>query len=169
MNQTAQPSLNMRVAARTVFVGIDAARASLGVDAESVVALVENGELLWTFNIGLGEDRRELRFWARQIIELSAGSDSTKTWPLARVIQSILGGHENISRGEIERQWICSSQHIGRLIQSNDLQLILPKKISRASLERFLSLRWCGAWNGGAVAATTTLNPGEPSAPAHRI
>lgn len=169
MNPTSQPLLTLRVAARTVFVGIDAARASLGLDAESVVALVESGELLWTFDIGLGADRRELRFWARQLIEISAGSDSTKDWTLSRVIQSILGGHDHISRGEIERQWVCSSQHIGRLIQSKDLDLILPKKISRTSLERFLSLRWCGNWSGGAVDTAKNPNPGEPSAPTTTI
>ena len=58
-----QTALPLRIAQRTVFLGVDVVRAMRGCDAETVFSMVDNGELRWVFDISLDQDTRELRFW----------------------------------------------------------------------------------------------------------
>ena len=63
-----QVGLNLKVEApRTVFSTVEYVRALRRVDAESVFAMVDAGELRWVFDIGLG-DRRELRLMTAELV-----------------------------------------------------------------------------------------------------
>lgn len=130
--------LNLKVSAATVFLDLQSVRAHFSLDAESVLAMVDAGELVWVFDIGLG-DRRELRFWAKELI---APAECPRT--LTTAVQSILGSGATITRGQIERQWVTSAQHVMRLIREKEITLITPSKVSRPSVVNFLTARWAG-------------------------
>jgi len=133
-----QPGLPLLVSQRTVFLPVDAVRAKFGCDAESVFAMVDNGELRWAFNLGIDGKRAEWRFWTREII----APETTKDVELPQVLASILGAHKfELRRGEIERQWIVSAQHVMRLVKAGWLELSRPGHVTRASAAAFLKGR----------------------------
>ena len=135
---SAQRLFNLPISARTVLVDLQTVRAARGVDAESIVALVDNGELQWVFDLGLGGgDIRELRFWAREII----APETVTNLKLSAVVDSILGNGATIRRGEIERQWVISAPHVMRLVRAEEIKEIAPGKICRLSLVKFLTSR----------------------------
>lgn len=133
-----QPGLPLVVSQRTVFLPVDAVRAKYGCDAESVFAMVDNGELRWAFDVAVDLKRRELRVWAREII----APDSTRELNLDAVLNGILGETKaELRRGEIERQWILSAQHVMRLVSAGHLTLSRPGHVTRASAAAFLKGR----------------------------
>ena len=134
-----QTRLPLVIAQRTVLVGVETVRAKFGCDAESVFAMVDNGTLRWAFDVAVtpGKGSRELRFWTGEIIAPENAARQTA----AQVIAAIIGKGASVRRGEIERQWICSAQHIMRLIRAGELTLASRSKISRESLARFLHER----------------------------
>ncbi len=132
-----QTRLPLEISQRTVLVGVETVRAKFGCDAESVFAMVDNGKLRWVFDVSLDQGVRELRFWAGEIV----APDLQKGATLDHVIRCILGTGAAIRRGEIERQWVCSAQHVGRLIRAGELTLASLSQISRTSLEAFLKRR----------------------------
>ena len=142
-----QQNLRLRVSNRVKFLTLEAVRATTGDDAETTLARVLGGRrpsdaLQWVFDVGLGKDKRELRFWAPEIED----AEATRHLELAEVLNRILGPcgqHLAVSRGEIERQWIVSHVTVGRWIAAGEVSLLLPGKISRASLAQFLTKRWC--------------------------
>ena len=156
----AQQGLHLKVSARTVLLDLQSVRAAHGLDAESVEAMVQAGELQWVFDISLLHDagRAELRFWTKEVV----APETTLTLRLRDVVQSILGNAATITRGELERQWVCSHVHVMRLIKQGEIELLTASKISRPSLVNFLTRRWAGnvkAENG--KRKTETLNPKE--------
>lgn len=143
-----QRALSLRVEQRTVLVTVDAVRGKFVCDAESVWAMVDNGELRWAFDVALGlggsssssssNHKRKLRFWTRELI----APETTRGLELDAVVASILGVHRTeLRRGEIERQWIVSAQHVMRLVKSGQLKLSRPGHITRASAAAFLKAR----------------------------
>ncbi len=134
-----QAGLNLKVEApRTVFSTVEYVRSLKRVDAESVFAMVDSAELKWVFNIGLGE-RRELRFMTAELV---APELAPRT--LTTAINSILGAGATITRGILERDWVCHHTHIMRLIREREISLLTPSKVSRTSLVAFLQSRWVG-------------------------
>jgi len=136
-----QMSLNLPIAARTVFVDLGTVRAALGVDAESVLAKVDAGELRWVFDIGIGTEKRELRFWARELI----APGLCEALNLDQALIQILNGGVTIRRGEIERQWVVSHVTVMRWIREGLVFQYAPGQIARESLARFLKERCVGA------------------------
>jgi hypothetical protein len=146
-----QRPLPLVINQRTVLVDVQTVRAARCVDAESVFALVDNGDLQWVFDMATdgpgGAQRRELRFWTREII----APETTASLSIAQVIKSILGEKKIFHSGEIEQQWVLCQQSIMRLRQSGDFAGG-KGSLTRDSLETFLIKRWCGtavARNGG--------------------
>lgn len=144
-HRTAQRHLNLSISQRTVLVTVDMVRAALGVDADTVSAKVDAGELRWVFDVSLGEDLRELRFWAKEIISATACHDLTT----AQAVKEILGTERSRWRGtEIQHLLLVSRPTVMRLHHSSEL----PGEIiggtfwaKRAALETFLRARLCAA------------------------
>jgi hypothetical protein len=124
-------------AGRSVFLGMETVRAKFGCDAEKVLAMVEKGKLRWVFDISVDGTARNLRFWTGEIVAPQIAARQTEQ----QVIAAILGYSAAIRRGQIERQWICSAQHVMRLVRAGELSLAGPKHITRTSLAAFLKRR----------------------------
>ncbi|HEV2691417.1 MAG TPA: hypothetical protein VG347_00825 [Verrucomicrobiae bacterium] len=142
MTTAIQRSLNLSISQRTVLVSVETVRASLGCDAESVFAKVDNGGLRWVFDVSVEHGghcgtQRELRFWTGEIVAAENAAKQTET----QVIAAIIGKGASVRRGEIERQWVVSAQHVMRLIKAKELALASVSHVSRASLESFLKRR----------------------------
>ncbi len=135
-----RPAGTLPMSARTILVGLGTVRAVLGVDAESVLAQVDAGELKWVFNLALGMEKRTLRFY---LPELSAPAEVSRL-ALAEVIARITGAGATIRRGELERRLVVSHVTIGRWIKERHITLAAPGLVSRPSLESFLTTRWLG-------------------------
>lgn len=148
-----QAGLNFKISQRTVLVDLQSVRAAFGLDAESVLAMVDAGELKWVFNIALGDDIRELRFLASEIVDAAKAPRTLTT-----AVETIVGSGDTITRGELERQWVCSHVHIMRLIREQEIALLTPSKISRRSLRDFLTRRWCGAVGARSTAPVKARN-----------
>jgi len=138
LGRVAQKALAIRIEQRTVLVTVEAVRGKFACDAESVWGMVDNGELRWTFDVSVDRSVRELRFWTRELI----APETTVNLELNAVLNSILGERRTeLRRGEIERQWIVSAQHVSRLIKCGQLELSRPGYVTRASAAAFLKGR----------------------------
>lgn len=141
MDFPAQRSLPLVVAANVALVSVDSAKAVLGVDAESVVAMVEEGKIRWVWDFSApGSTRRELRFW---VAELSGG---TKPQPMEQVIAAVIGatpgGRQRAAI--IEVRWAISAQLIMALVRTGcwaEDRVGHTRYLRRASLETFLQSR----------------------------
>ena len=133
-----QPRLNLRLSARTVLVDLATVRAARGVDAESVLAAVDAGELRGVFDVSASADGgiRELRFWMRGVIapETVAGLGTEA------IIQLVLGDRATYRRGELEVQWVMSHVTVMRLIRSGEFKLH-GREVTTESLRKFLRSR----------------------------
>ena len=135
-----QPSLSLTLHQRTALVTVDTARAIMGVDAESVAAMVDDGRLPVVFDIALpGANRRELRIWARSL------EPSFSLQPSAFSLADLIGTSRETLRGsEVERLLLCSAQHVKAL---HGCGLLLgqivghTRHITRASLTDLLAAR----------------------------
>jgi len=140
-----QRSLNLSISARTVLVTLDMVRACRGVDADTVLAQVDAGELRWVWDVSSGGGTvRELRFWAREIIapEMSAN------FKPAQVISLVLGTDRARWRGvEIAQLLLVSRPQIFRLHEAGDLKGDIvggTLYVARAVVEKFLTQRRVG-------------------------
>lgn len=151
-----QQPLALKLSARTILVNLDAVRAAKGVDAESVIAMVENAlhpeHLRFVFDLSLGEvnggrgasRRRELRFWTTEIVapEFAHGPKQEPV-TIDQAIAEIIGARETFRRSEIEMQWVCSATHIMRLIEAQEIYEEGNRLLS-LTLKNFLKRRWIG-------------------------
>jgi hypothetical protein len=133
-----QRHLNLSISQRTVLVTMDMVRAALGLDADSVMARVEAGELRWVFDIATGSQISELRFWAKEIIapEFCAGLT------LAQAMKEILGSERARWRGtEIQHLLLVSRPTVKKLHDDGRLPGDLVNgtfSFRRAAVESFL-------------------------------
>lgn len=146
MTATQQP-LALKLGARTVMVNLETVRiVRNNLDAESIIAMVDNfvhpEHLQFVFNIAQRRDarRRELRFWATEII----APEFTAKFTIDEAIASIIGGKDTFRRSEIEMQWVCSADLIGSLVESGEL-VEAGNRILSTSLKNFLRRRWISA------------------------
>lgn len=148
--------LALKLSARTVMADLQTVRAVKGLDAESIVAMVDNAfhpeRLRFVFDVGCGAKgaARELRFWATEII----APEFTAKFKIDEAVASILGARETFRRSEIEMQWIVSAQHISNLIKSGAL-VEEGNRLLSTSLKNFLRRRW--------ISAASTLQRFNPS------
>ena len=136
-----QRGLNLPLSTRTVLVTLDTLRSVLGVDADSILAKVEAGELRWVFNVAVGDDVRELRFWAKELIAPEFVTNLT----IKQAIAEILGSQRARWRGtEIAQLLLVSRPTIMRLVNTEELPGDVIGgviQVPRASLEKFLLAR----------------------------
>ena len=139
---TAQRQLNLSISQRTVLVTVDMVRAARGVDADTISAQVDAGELRWVWDVSNGTGAvRELRFWAREIIAPELCAELTP----AAVVKMILGADRARWRGvELAQLLLVSRPHIFRLHEGGELKgeivsgtLYVPRLV----VEKFLTQR----------------------------
>lgn len=141
MEAPVQRSLALCVSANVVLATVDTARAVLGLDAESVVAQVEEGRLRWVWDFAApGSTRRELRFWVPEL------SNGTKPQPVDQVVAAVIGatpgGRQRAAI--IEVRWAISAQLIMALVRTGcwaEDRVGHTRYLRRASLETFLQSR----------------------------
>lgn len=138
---------------RSVLVGADTVASVRGITIEKVYELVDGGlgdeKLLWVWDMSSGgRDRRNLRFWAREINE----PRTTDRLTLENVVQLIIPRRTAI-KGQFDglRNWEIVS--LFRLEKPQVISLREELKADlrddgvyypRPALEDFLRKRWCG-------------------------
>jgi hypothetical protein len=139
------------IAARTALVDAQTARAALGVDADSISAMVDAGELRWVFDVSLNGagDRtvRELRFWAKELAG-NTGRSMQDTKPGA-IVDEIIGFHaeEKLRAVTVAQLLLISRPQVHRILDAGLLQGFRnghAEYVWRASLVSFLCHRLVG-------------------------
>jgi len=102
---------------------------------------IDEGRIVWVWDIGLGGARRELRAWRRELHDPAA-----RDLPPEQVVDQIIGVHRpRLRASEIRRILSCSTQHLTALLRAGELQLVglAPdgRWISRDSFADFLRRR----------------------------
>lgn len=145
---TMQRHLSLSISQRTVLVTVDTLRTHLGVDADTILARVDNGEYRWVFDVSSVRQRRlnsakhvrELRIWAREVI----APETTSGLSPEGAVRDILGKRDRFYGTEIAQLLLVSRPQIFRLHDSEELsgEIVGGKLwVSRAVLEKFLLRR----------------------------
>jgi hypothetical protein len=134
---------HVSISDRTVFLDLNGVRAVRGLNANQIKDSVDDGSLLWVFDIAAAPSRKDLRFWFPEISD----SGSIKGLGLADVIKRILPEHRRWFYGsEISHWFMISIQGAGRLgrklggeIKSHTL------RVQREPLAGYLEGCWLGS------------------------
>lgn len=119
-------------------------RALMGVDEDTVLAHIEDGQLPFAFDLAMpGARRAELRVWR--------GCIEKKSATLAEVLQDVLGPSPlpTLNVRTLRHRWVCSSTHVHHLIEAGLLAEVggegrkktNTRNVTRTSAERFLTER----------------------------
>lgn len=150
MATASQLKLSIPVAQRTTLVTVETVRAALAVDVETVWGWIDDGTIIWAWDISAaerrGEANRELRVWVRDVLRLCGHTLGSVVEPgLPQAIRTIIGhDRDRIAVQELVHTLCASRQHIHRLISSG--LLIGPRVgqrqfVTRNSLVAFLEER----------------------------
>jgi hypothetical protein len=152
-----QRLLPLPVANNVALVGIEGARNVLGLDAESISALIQDGELLWVWDFALSPvaaARRELRFWRLDLIAAASRRQGkaevigTRDLLLPVVLDTILPPTKAaFNSWELQALLTISGQQLQRLCDVKHLSGEVrghTRWITRSSLVAFLSKRLVG-------------------------
>lgn len=146
MSSSSQRSLPLEVSASTSLVDMHTARAALGIDEDSVLALIESGDLRWAWDISIRRGViREVRIWARCISARQVGIAQPGE-SIAEVIPCVLGPatRDRFRSAEVRALFCCAQQTIQRLVEAGILSGEIQGRtlwVSRSSLESFLTHR----------------------------
>lgn len=119
-------------------------RALMGVDEDTVLHHIEDGQLPFAFDLAMpGARRAELRVWR--------GALAKKDADFATVLADILGDSPlpTLNVRTLRHRWVCSSTHVHRLIEAGLLMEVgganrkrtNTRNVSRESAEAFLTDR----------------------------
>lgn len=130
---------------RPVLVPTNCVIERLGIDVDSVHAMVDSGRLLWVFNVSTNPASRSLRFWLGELL----APELQRSLPVETVIQCIVG-HElfpDLSTYTVEQILFVRRQIVFDLHVSGELRGRIDGHVrwtTRESLVSFLSRRWLG-------------------------
>jgi excisionase family DNA binding protein len=151
MITTYQRTLPLLVPANTTLLGLQAVRAILGVDTDSVVSLIDEGELAWCFDLcARGQtDRRDLRVWVECVI-CRRHDKAQPDGPALEILQEITGYHASqwISAHNLAVRFNVTRPTVMRWCKRGDLDSELvghERRVRRASVPTFLARRMVGA------------------------
>lgn len=140
-----QTALAVAIGTDVSLVDLQTVRAIRGLDAESVLALIDAGRIRWVWDVSLpGSARRELRFLTAEV----RGEAVSVTASRAQAIDLAIGVPTTRSRvraAELEQRWVLSNQTVMRLGRCGQLAVEMEghtKWVKRDSLVRFLGSRW---------------------------
>jgi hypothetical protein len=149
-----QRMLSLPVASNVALVSLDSARTILGVDAESVSALIDDGTLRWVWDFAISTkaaSRRELRFWKLDLLAAHARMQQqpepipTRDLLLPTVLETILPPTKAaFHASELQALFTCSAQLIQSFCRSHHMAGEVrahTRWVSRQSLVSFLSQR----------------------------
>lgn len=141
---SAQRRLPLEVSANVALVTVETVRAVRGVDAESVVACIEEGKIRWAWDVAApgSASRREIRIWADEIADPAAVAGMSLASVISAVIGSTPGGRQRAA--VIETRWTISAQHIAALVRAGVWQedrIGHTRYLRRQTLEAFLQER----------------------------
>lgn len=149
-----QRTLPLTVAQTVALMDTNGARTVLGVDAESISAMVDDGRLLWVWDFALSPSaaaRRELRFWKMDLLAAAAEARGeappigTRDLLLPTVIDTLLPRtKEAFNSWELQGLFTTSGQQLQRLCVGRHLVGEVRKhtlSITRTSLVAFLTKR----------------------------
>jgi len=149
MNRTEMSDQHMAVNLhrRTVTVGVDVARAVLGVDAESVLAMIDSGQILWAWDIAARPSReRVVRIWTREIVAPGWG----RGLEVGEVVDAVIGTQRPYLRsGELCSILFCSRAHVHSLVEAGEIRGRLDGHtlwVHRDSVDGFLRRRLAGSF-----------------------
>lgn len=135
------------VSSEVTLVSLETARAMLGLDSESVVALVDCGRLRWVWDFATpGSDwRREMRFWTTEVLRVAGDMDASAV-PEDHVVSCVIGPTPNGRQraAAIAVRWCLSLQSIMRLVRAQCLsedRVYKTRYLRRTGLEEFLESR----------------------------
>lgn len=144
---TRQPNLALMISDRSACLTVEAARAALGIDEDSVLSLIDTGDLRWAWDISLrrGQVIREVRIWARSVIAHQHGEKQPGA-AVEQVIEEILGTTPpQRARASVVRSHLCcSQQHIQRLVEQGEISAVVARRtrwVETDSVRRFLMRR----------------------------
>lgn len=141
-----QTTIPITLAAKSTLLSVEAARAMLGVDEDSVLSLIEHGELRWAWDISLRSAKiREVRIWA----ECVAARQNRAPQPgdsLDAVLPDVIGvrERERVTATYVRDRLLCSQQHIERLVSLGVLRghvVDRTRWVETRSLYEFLTSR----------------------------
>lgn len=141
-----QPSLPLILPSTAALVTVEAARVLLSLDEDSVLALVDHGQLRWAWDIAVAQSRiREVRIWAQCLVARQQGGEQPGR-DLAAVVPEVIGvtTRTRLRASEVRGLLCCSQQHIQRLVASGALDGDVEDRtrwVTRISLEKFLTSR----------------------------
>lgn len=140
----AQRLLQLTLHTRTALVTSDTVCSALGVDAETLSAKVDAGELRWVWDVSVQRQRiRELRFLAAELTEARAYAS------LDLILREILPAQrDRLRSGEVAQLLRVSDPHILRLVNNGELHGDLighSRQVRTASLRHFLTQRLLAA------------------------
>ena len=133
-----QLALQLPVTAHTTLISVDTARAVLGLDAQSVAALCESGELEYTFDLRRADaERREVRIWTESLLAYSRGIRVESDPESA--IQSIIGHSlaEWIACSQLSLRFTVHRRSVVRWAEAHEVVGVLSGhtyQVQRASL-----------------------------------
>jgi len=150
-----QSEFRMKRTWRPVLVDVNRAMEATGYGMETVIEMVDAGELLWVWDVGLMRQpicagrvapvRRELRFWLGELLAPEAQRGRT----LDEVIEMVLGkrASSELRRVTVKDVLLLRPQQVMRLVMAGELSPRVdghPCWVTRASVEGFLRRRWVG-------------------------
>lgn len=140
-----QTGLAMPIGTEVSLVDLQTIRAIRGLDAESVLALIDAGRIRWVWDVSLPNSaRRELRFLTAE----ARGEAVSVTASRAQAIDLAIGvppTRQRVRAAEIEQRWVVSNQTVMRLGRAGEITVEMEghtKWVRRDSLARFLARRW---------------------------
>lgn len=138
-----QPLLNLRLAHTAALITVDTACTVLGVDSETISAMIDNGDIAHAWDVSARQGRiRELRLWAAELADRSLSA-----YPVTTVISSLLPARrERFRSAEAAALLRVSDPHIHKLIRTGALSGPLAghtQWITHPSLAEFLRARKC--------------------------
>jgi len=136
-----QPLLNLRLSAHTALVTTDTACCALGVDSETISAMVDAGDLIWVWDVSARQRHiRELRLWSAELADRTL---SARTFP--EVLSAILPSRRDRFRSaEVAALLRISDPHLLRLLRLKHLAgpiINHTQWITAPSLTTFLTTR----------------------------
>lgn len=108
------------------LVPVDVAAFFLDTDRAGVLGRMEDGVISHAWDIGTGEERRELRFFWRSLIAARQSAMGNRPSPIpdAAVYAEVIPTNwSQPAAALIYRRWTCSSTHLGRLIETRLLRV----------------------------------------------
>lgn len=138
-----QGRLPLVLSERTRLVCMYTARAVLGIDTDSVIAKVDNGELRWVWDVGVHGVKNavvEYRFLAAEL------SKEQSFHTIEDVIaHCVPAGRDRLRRGELVQMMMVSRVHVHNLVKEGELRGDAAEPlnfVTMRSVTNFLRLRW---------------------------